>query len=247
MTRRQSSAKERSRSQLPELGLAEDILRAWEQRGEVPASAPSAEDTEEPPALTGSEPELAGPDRLFAFADRLGRRTAEAAPEHPESWASFDLAGEIYALPVSCVEEIQRITTLTRVPYAPAPVRGITNLRGRVLAVVDLRVRLGLPAAEITPQSRLVVVEARQRSLGLLVDGARQIVKLLPSRILPAPADVRTVHSDFLRGVYPREEDLLILLNLERILWIPGELAAAWSAQAPGSAAADRNISGGTA
>ena len=243
MTRRQSSAKERSRSQLPELGLAEDILRAWEQRAtavapadEAPASVdftsvPPAEDTGEPPALTDSEPELAGPDRLFAFADRLGRRTAEAAPEHPESWASFDLAGEIYALPVSCVEEIQRITTLTRVPYAPAPVRGITNLRGRVLAVVDLRVRLGLPAAEITPQSRLVVVEARQRSLGLLVDGARQIVKLLPSRILPAPADVRTVHSDFLRGIYPREEDLLILLDLERILWIPGELAAAWGAQ----------------
>ena len=236
MTRRRPPSQKGSRSQLPELGLAEDILRAWEQRGEAPAAADPehpaapAEDREEAPALTGGEPELAGPDRLFAFADRLaGRREAEAAREHPESWASFDLAGEIYALPVSCVEEIQRITTLTRVPYAPAPVRGITNLRGRVLAVVDLRVRLGLPAAEITPQSRLVVVEARQRSLGLLVDSARQIVKLLPSRILPAPADVRSVHSDFLRGIYPREEDLLILLDLERILWIPGELAAAWT------------------
>lgn len=238
MTPRRPSSKERSRSQLPDLGLAEDILRAWEQRGEAPAPADPAappapaEHREETPVLTGSEPELAGPDRLFAFADRLaGRRTAEAAPEQPESWASFDLAGEAYALPVSCVEEIQRITVLTRVPYAPAPVRGITNLRGRVLAVVDLRVRLGLPAAEITPQSRLVVVEARQRSLGLLVDGARQIVKLLPSRILPAPADVRTVHSDFLRGIYPRENDLLILLDLERILWIPGDLAATWNAR----------------
>ena len=231
MTRRRRPSGERTPSQLPELGLAEDILRAWEQREAAAPGAP-AEGGKETPALTDGEPELTGPDRLFAFADRLaGRRTAEAAPEHPESWASFDLAGEIYALPVSCVEEIQRITTLTRVPYAPAPVRGITNLRGRVLAVVDLRVRLGLPAAEITAQSRVVVVEARQRSLGLLVDAARQIVKLLPSRILPAPADVRTVHSDFLRGVYPREDELLILLDLERVLWIPGELAAAWSAQ----------------
>ncbi len=195
---------------LPEAGMAEDILRAWE----------------------AGEAELAGPDRLFAFADHLGRREAapQEKPEEPEIWVSFELAGEIYALPVSCVEEIHRISLLTRVPHAPAPIRGITSLRGRVVAVVDLRVRLGLPAGEIGPHSRLVVVASRQRSIGLLVDAARQIVKLLPSGIQPAPADVRTSHSDFLRGIYLREQDLLILLDLDRVLWIPGELAAAWSA-----------------
>jgi len=208
--------------------MAEDILRAWE-KGEPPAEAEPA--CEQVPALTGSEPELAGPDRLFAFADQLGRRqlVPQEKPEEPASWVSFELAGEIYALPVDCVEEIHRISSLTRVPYAPAPIRGITSLRGRVLAVVDLRVRLGLPRGEIGPQSRLVVVASRQRSIGLLVDAARQIVKLLPSRIEPAPADVRTSQSDFLRGVYQRGQDLLILLDLDRVLWIPGELAAAWS------------------
>lgn len=223
-----------SGSALPELGLAEDILRAWDLSAKAPAAMPAPEPAPAPvPALTGTEPELAGPERLFAFADRLARHQAapQQRPEEPESWISFELAGEIYALPVTCVEEIQRISFLTRVPFAPAPVRGITNLRGRVLAVVDLRVRLGLPRAELGPQNRIIVVESRQRSIGLLVDAARQIVKVLPSRILPAPADVKTNQSDFLRGVYPREEDLLILLDLERVLWIPGELAASWSAE----------------
>jgi purine-binding chemotaxis protein CheW len=213
-------------SQLPEFGLAEDILRAWDLCEKTAAPAP-----EQVPVLTGGEPELAGPERVFAFADRLAQRQAapQQKPEEPETWISFELAGEIYALPVASVEEIQRISFLTRVPFSPAPIRGITNLRGRVLAVVDLRVRLGLPRAEVHVQNRIVVVESRQRSIGLLVDAARQIVKILPSRILPTPADVRTNQSDFLRGVYPREEDLLILLDLERVLWIPGELAASWS------------------
>jgi purine-binding chemotaxis protein CheW len=216
--------------QSPEDGLAEDILRAWDLAEKSPAPTPAPEQV---PALTGGEPELAGPERIFAFANRLAQRqpAPQERPEEPEIWISFELAGEIYALPVACVKEIQRISSLTRVPFAPAPVRGITHLRGRVLAVVDLRVRLGLPRAEINPQSRIVVAESRQRSIGLLVDAARQIVKILPSRILPAPADVRTDQSDFLHGVYPREEDLVILLDLERVLWIPGELAAAWSAE----------------
>jgi len=133
---------------------------------------------------------------------------------------TFETAGEVYGLPVTCVEEVLRVTTITRLPYAPAPVRGITQLRGRVLPVVDLRVRLGLRAAELTPQSRIVVVTSRERSIGLLVDAARQVVKLLPSGMQPPPADVMTEQSDFLRGVYHTEEVLLVLLDVDRVLWI---------------------------
>jgi purine-binding chemotaxis protein CheW len=230
MSKRRSSGKG---SQLPELGLAEDILRAWAQREQAPAPAPEAPPEPPAPSPETENAELSGPERLYAFVDRLAQKeAAPERPEDPESWVSFELAGEVYALPVACVEEIQRISSVTRVPYAPAPVRGVTNLRGRVLAVVDLRVRLGLPSAAVTPQSRLVVVEARQRSIGLLVDAARQIVKHLPSRNQTTPADVKTVKNDLQRGVYPRDEDLLILLDLERVLWIPGELAAAWNAPA---------------
>lgn len=194
--------------ELPESGLAEDILAAFDAREVPSAPAPAAP--------------LAGPERLYAFVDRLERRgrEAEEKKEEPETWVTFELAEEVYALPVSRVEEVLRVTGVTRVPHAPAPIRGITNLRGRVLAVVDLRVRLGLKAAELSPLSRIVVVTSRERSIGLLVDAARQVVKLLPSGMQPPPADVMTERSDFLRGVYHTEESLIVLLDVDRVLWI---------------------------
>lgn len=194
--------------ELPDSGLAEDILAAFEA-------------AEEPSVPIPVSP--AGPERLYAFVDRLARRgaqEAEEAREEPETWVSFEIAGEIYALPVDRVQEVLRVTGITRVPHAPAPIRGITNLRGRVLAVVDLRVRLGLRAAELAPQSRIVVVTSRDRSIGLLVDAARQVVKLLPSGVQPPPPDVMTERSDFIRGVYHTEEILLVLLDVDRVLWI---------------------------
>jgi purine-binding chemotaxis protein CheW len=190
--------------ELPESGRAEDILAAFDAKEETPAP-------------------VAGPERLYAFVDRLERRgvqQAEEKKEEPETWVTFELAGEDYALPVTRVQEVLRVAGVTRVPHAPAPIRGITNLRGRVLAVVDLRVRLGLKAVELTPQSRIVVVSSRDRSIGLLVDAARQVVKLLPSGMQPPPPDVMTERSDFIRGVYHAEEVLLVLLDVDRVLWI---------------------------
>ncbi|HSK81696.1 MAG TPA: chemotaxis protein CheW [Thermoanaerobaculia bacterium] len=196
--------------ELPESGLAEDILAAFEGRD-------VAGEGNDP------QPPVAGPERLYAFVDRLERRgmqQAEEKKEEPETWVTFELAGEDYALPVTRVQEVLRVAGVTRVPHAPAPIRGITNLRGRVLAVVDLRVRLGLKAVELTPQSRIVVVSSRDRSIGLLVDAARQVVKLLPSGMQPPPPDVMTERSDFIRGVYHAEETLLVLLDVDRVLWI---------------------------
>jgi purine-binding chemotaxis protein CheW len=106
------------------------------------------------------------------------------------------------------------------VPHAPAPVRGITNMRGRVLAVVDLRVRLGLPPVAIDSQSRILVVSSRERSIGLLADAARQVVKILPSGVQPPPADVVTPRSAFITGVFRAGETLVILLDIDRVLLI---------------------------
>jgi purine-binding chemotaxis protein CheW len=109
-------------------------------------------------------------------------------------------------------------------------VRGITNRRGRVLAVVDLRVRLGLPAAVVTPLSRILVVDSRTRTLGLLVDAALQVVKLLPSALETPPADVMTERSDYILGVYHVTDQLIVALDLDRVLLIHEEAA-------PGAAA----------
>jgi purine-binding chemotaxis protein CheW len=201
---------------LPDSGLAEEILA----RLDLGASgAPVGAG----PVAGTSAVDLGGRERVFSFADSLegSWRREEAPSERPESWVTFDLAGETYALPVSAVQEIVRPGQITRVPHAPAPVRGITNLRGRVLAVVDLRVRLGLAAAgETGDKSRILVVAARERTLGLLVDAARQVIKLLPSAVQPPPADIRSESTDFLLGVYHLADELVILLDVDRVLLV---------------------------
>lgn len=229
-----------ARFELPEFGLAEDILAALEAQVEAQEAARAAEPEPAAPVLPPSPPtpapppiapppasSLSGPERVYAFVDRMQSRSRpepEEPREDPETWVTFELAGEVFALPVLRVEEVLRIAAITRVPHAPAPIRGITNLRGRVLAVVDLRVRLGLAPAPLEPQSRIVVVASRDRSIGLLVDAARQVIRLLPSAVQPPPADVMTAHSDFLVGVYHLGEDLVILLDVDRVLWIPESL-----------------------
>lgn len=212
---------------LPEFGLAEDILAELEAQVAAREAAQARQGAaEEEPAAEPAAPSTASPEdpgRVYAFVDRLQSqlKPAPAEPrEEPEIWVSFELAGEIYALPVTRVQEVLRISNITRVPHAPAPIRGITNLRGRVLAVVDLRVRLGLPPAPLEPQNRIVVVSSRDRSIGLLVDSARQVVRLLRSAVQMPPADVLTEHSDFLVGVHHLGESLVILLDVDQVLWI---------------------------
>lgn len=212
---------------LPEAGLAEDILRALAASGtldEVVTERPAVPAVS---ALPGAAPSLQGPERVYAFIDRLERRItreAEVVREKPETWVSFELAGEIYALPVERLQEALRVTSITRVPHAPNPIRGITNMRGRVLAVVDLRVRLGLPSAELEPQNRILVVASRDHWIGLLVDSARQVVKVLPSTVQPPPADVMTQRSDFIRGLCQVEDELVILLDVDQVLLIHDSL-----------------------
>ncbi len=224
------------RLELPAWGMADEILAGLDAGGlggvgptafmtsAVPASAvaPVADSLSAPPDAAAT----AARQRVYSFADALARRgaaVARAAQEQPESWVIFELAGERFGLPVTSVQEILRVGAITRVPHTPAPVRGITNLRGRVLAVVDLRVRLGMPSAELTARNRILVVDSRQRTLGLLVDAALQVVKLLPSTLEAAPSDVVSMRSDYLLGVYHLDDQLIIALDLDRVLLVHPE------------------------
>jgi purine-binding chemotaxis protein CheW len=193
---------------LPDSGLAEEILASWEDGAAVPAAAP--------------ERVLTGPERLYALADRLAARSAaeqEAPREEPETWVAVEVADDVYAFPVAKVEEVLRVSGITRLPDAPAPVRGITQQRGRILTVVDLRVRLGYAPAPVGERSRVCVVSSRGRSIGLLVDAARHVVKLLPSGKQPPPDDVASERSAFILGVYPLNDDeRAILLDVDRVL-----------------------------
>ena len=224
---------------LPASGLAEDILRQLEAerrepdlpeaaapgRVELPASG-LAEDV-----LVREEP--AGSHSLSFFAAPV--QDHRAAAEATEHLATFFLDREEYGVDVRQVQEIRRMTEITSVPRAPEFIRGVINLRGRILPVLDLKRKLGLGEVEACRATRIVVVRVKERLLGLLVDGASQVLKVEVSRIEPPPEEVVEKGGDYIRGVAKLDDRLIILVDLERLL--AHELRAA-SAPAAGVRAA---------
>ena len=132
---------------------------------------------------------------------------------------TFALDTETYALPVRPIQEVLRVASITRVPHAPEPIRGVTQLRGRVIPVIDLRQRLGLPTSEaLGRSSRILVVSSKRRLLGLLVDRVFQVEHIDLNRVQPPPDDVVSIRSDFIFGVDQRDDTLLLLLDADRVL-----------------------------
>lgn len=175
----------------------------------VPASGPPPE----PPP--GAPPETGAVD-LLAFADwvstgNAGRTAADV--EEERTFVAFRLDAEEFGLPVESVREILRVGDVTRVPQAPPHIRGVTNVRGSILPVVEIRTRIGLPPLDPSPSARIVVLEVGERALGLLVDRVTRVAKVLASEIEPPPAEVVTARTDYVAGVAKRSDGLLILLD----------------------------------
>ena len=111
-------------------------------------------------------------------------------------------------------------------------------MRGRVIPVIDLRLRIELPETKLRRASRVVVVSSRGRLLGLLVDAVHQVIHIDPTRVQPPPEDVMTLQSDYLSGVYHLEDQLILLLDIDRALIIhDGEATSAGAVQAGHDAA----------
>lgn len=202
------------RLSLPASGLAEDILRALESRPR-PAETPAAAGELPPPPPP--EAAAAGPAQNFSFFSAPAREEKKAV-EAQEHLATFFLAGEEYGVDVRLVQEIIRVTEITPVPRAPVFIRGVINLRGRIIPVVDLRRKLELGSVEVSGKARIVVVKLRDRLVGLLVDGASQVLKVLASSIEPPPEEVLEAHASAIRGVAKLADRLIILLDLMKVL-----------------------------
>lgn len=133
-------------------------------------------------------------------------------------WVTFKLDGETYGINVMQVQEVLRYTEIAPVPGAPDYVLGIINLRGNVVTVVDTRKRFSLPSAEITDQTRIVIIESEKQVIGILVDSVAEVVYLRASEIETAPNVGNEETSKFLQGVCNREDELLILIDLNKLL-----------------------------
>jgi purine-binding chemotaxis protein CheW len=130
----------------------------------------------------------------------------------------FDVASESYAVNIARVHEIIRLQQITVIPGAPACIEGVINLRGKVIPVLDLRKRFSLVAAEHTRASRIVVVEISGQTIGLVVDGVSEVLRIATDRIEPPSPLVTGIDSRYLRGIAKIEDRLIVLLDLDQVL-----------------------------
>jgi len=133
-------------------------------------------------------------------------------------WVTFQLDRETYGINVMQVQEVLRYTEIAPVPGAPDYVLGIINLRGNVVTVIDTRSRFGLPPAEVSENSRIVIIEAEKQVIGIMVDSVAEVVYLRASEIDVAPSVGTEESAKFIQGVSNRDGELLILVDLNKLL-----------------------------
>jgi purine-binding chemotaxis protein CheW len=131
---------------------------------------------------------------------------------------SFIVGDEEYGLDILRVKEVIRIREITRLPKAPSFVKGIINLRGDVIPIIDLRDKFGLEVQEYTTTTRVIVVDVEAKLVGMVVDAASQVVRIPADQIDPPPPIAGGLSTEYIRGVGKLDDRLVILLNIDRIL-----------------------------
>ena len=130
----------------------------------------------------------------------------------------FELANEFYGINIAIVESIIKMQAITQLPQSPSYVKGVTNLRGSVLPVIDLRSRFALQPKEDTRQTRIIIITMGSIKVGVTVDGVSEVLRVSDELIEPLPPMVNSVNSVFLKGIVRLENRLIILLELGKVL-----------------------------
>lgn len=132
-------------------------------------------------------------------------------------WVTFKLGQEIYGVNVMQVREVLRYTDIAPVPGAPSYVLGIINLRGNVVTVIDTRLRFGMQPAEVTDNTRIMIIESEKHVIGILVDSVAEVADLNTADIDDTPNVGTEENAQFISGVCNRKDDLLILIDLTKL------------------------------
>jgi purine-binding chemotaxis protein CheW len=151
-------------------------------------------------------------------ADGVDRAMEATVSGDEQQLVLFQVGAELYGVDIAGVHEIIRLQAITRVPRAPTFIEGIINLRGKVIPVVDLRRRFGLPPAEHTRASRIVVVEIDDQVVGIIVDAVSEVLRVNGATIEPPSPVVAGIDSEYVHGIAKLPERLVILLDLDRVL-----------------------------
>jgi len=138
-----------------------------------------------------------------------------------QPYLTFKLGVEVFALEVSKVREVLDFTTITKIPRTPEFLRGVINLRGSVVPVVDLRLGFGLESVEPTVNTCIIVVEVAMEAetiiVGALADAVEEVVDIDAAQIQPPPRLGSAIQTDFIQGMGKRESGFLMILNIDRI------------------------------
>src|SRR3989337_4212561 len=150
-------------------------------------------------------------------------------------YLTFKLEDEVFALDITKVREVLDFTTVTKVPRTPDFMRGVINLRGSVVPVVDMRLKFGMSRTEQTLNTCIIIVEINIEGdrliLGALADSVQEVIELGPGQIEPAPRIGTRLDPDFIKGMGKRDEEFIIILDIDRIFSMD-ELASVAVAEA---------------
>jgi purine-binding chemotaxis protein CheW len=162
---------------------------------------------------------LAKPDKK-ANAKQLAAQVVE----EEKQYLTFMLGGEMFSISILCIKEIIWYSNLTEVPMMPACIRGVINLRGAVVPVMDLSNRFGKPSTPVTKSSCIVIIEVEtknegeRQNMGLVVDSVQAVLEIPTSEIEPSPSFGAKIRPDFIEGIAKVDGKFVILLNVNHVM-----------------------------
>ena len=166
---------------------------------------------------------------LITFSKRQTQAGSTAPVERREQYLAFTLGGETFAMDIRSIREVIQFGGITDVPLMPPSVRGVINLRGSVVPVLDLLVRFGRPPCAVAHRTCIVILEVAQgdgaAELGIMVDTVSEVLSIAPSEVEPAPSFGSDLRSEFIAGVAKVADRFVILLDVNKVLSVD-ELAA---------------------
>lgn len=152
------------------------------------------------------------------MARRLQESTTIAPQENLLQLVTFVLGNDEFGVDILTVREIMHMLPITRVPNAPDFVEGVINLRGKILPIIDLRKRFGYPAREYDKRTRIIVMEIRNKIIGLIVDAVLEILRIPAHVTEKPPCVVAGIQRNYITSVAKLDSKLLILLDLSQAL-----------------------------
>jgi purine-binding chemotaxis protein CheW len=139
---------------------------------------------------------------------------SEAMKAQPGQYLTFQLMTEQYGVPIETVREINRVGEITPVPRTPAFVKGVMNLRGKIIPVINLRVRFGMPSQDYTRDTCIIVIDTDFGQVGMIVDAVKEVADLNANQIEPAPVLGNEKTMSFIRGMGKVEDKVIILVDV---------------------------------